>query len=205
MLKYKQMYPHLLVGYDLVAEEDAGHASLFHLDSFLKLRQANKKSEYPLHLCLHNGESDWVDNDNIYDAILLDSRRIGHGFNLFRYPNMMDEAKKRKICIEVNPLSNQILGYIRDLRLHPAYTYMKSGVEITLSSDDPLIFDYEGLTYDYWHAFMAWQLDLKDLKKLSMNGILFSSMNSEEKEQALESWQKRWDTFINNTLKNQSS
>ena len=205
MVTWRQLYPDLLIGYDLVAEEDAGHTTLYHLESFLKLEEANKQVKHPLELYLHDGESVWVDNDNLYEAILLGSKRIGHGFNLFRYPDLMQEAKKRKICIEVNPLSNQILGYLRDLRLHPAYTYLKSGVDISISSDDPLIFDYEGLSYDYWHIYMAWQLDLKDLKKLSMNGILFSALEADEKTKALNSWQERWDAFIDNTLSQYST
>ena len=141
-----------------------------------------------------------MDNDNLFDAVLLGSKRIGHGFNLFRYPILMNMVKKQNICIEVNPISNQVLGYVRDLRLHPAYGYMRDGVNISISSDDPLIFDYEGLSYDYWHIFMAWQLDLKDLKKLSLNGILYSSMTTEEKDKAIKNWESRWHEFVLESL-----
>jgi len=199
-LEFRQRYPDLLVGYDLVAEEDAGHSTLYHLESFLKLIQLNKKSAYPLNLYLHDGESNWVDNQNLYDAVLLGSKRIGHGFNLFRYPQLMEMVKKENICIEINPISNQVLGYIRDLRLHPAHTYLSQGIDISISSDDPLIFDYEGLSYDYWHVYMAWQLDLKDLKQLSKNGIIYSALSPSEKEIALKHWERRWHQFVNEAL-----
>ena len=205
ILELRQKYPDLLVGYDLVAEEDAGHTTLYHLESFLELQELNKKVKFPLDLYLHDGESNWVDNQNLYDAVMLGSKRIGHGFNLFRYPQLMDIVNKKNICIEVNPLSNQILGYIRDLRLHPAYTYISEGIDISISSDDPLIFDYEGLTYDYWHVYMAWQLDLKDLKQLSKNGIEHAALTSAEKDMALKNWERRWQLFINESIQKLSA
>ncbi len=199
--KNRQQYPKLLTGYDLVAEEDAGHPTLYHLESFLKLKELNTQSQHKLDSYLHNGESDWVDNTNLFDAVLLGSKRIGHGFNLFRYPGLMKLAKRNNTCIEVNPLSNQILGYVRDLRMHPAYNYMRDGVQITISSDDPLFFGYKGLSYDYWHIYMAWQLSLKDLKKLSKNGIIYSSLTVQEKEIALKNWERRWESFVYDALK----
>ena len=205
ILDLRQSYPDLLVGYDLVAEEDAGHTTLYHLESFLALEKLNKKATYPLDLYLHDGESNWVDNQNLYDAVMLGSKRIGHGFNLFRYPELMDIIKKDNVCIEVNPISNQVLGYIRDLRLHPAYTYLSEGIDISISSDDPMIFDYEGLSYDYWHVYMAWQLDLKDLKQLSRNGIKHAALTEAEKDVALKKWERRWHLFINESIQKLST
>jgi len=37
-------------------------------------------------LHFHDGESDWAGNVNLSDAVLLDSRRIGHTFNLVHFP-----------------------------------------------------------------------------------------------------------------------
>ena len=141
----KKRYPDWLKGYDLVAEEDNGEATLFHAKTFLRLDSLEQERKVDLPLYLHDGESDWASVANLYDAILLGTRRIGHGFNLFRFPSLIEEVKRNNICIEVNPLSNQILGYLRDLRIHPASTYLRRGVDCIISSDDPLIFDYEGL------------------------------------------------------------
>jgi hypothetical protein len=35
---------------------------------------------------------------------------------------------------------------------------------------------------DYFMASLAWELDLRDLKKLSLNGINYSSVDDEKKE-----------------------
>lgn len=200
VFEHRINHPNLLSGYDLVAEEDAGHTTLFHLESFLKLDSLEKAQNTTLPLYLHDGESDWAHSDNLYDAILLGTKRIGHGFNLFRFPGLMKRAIENDICIEINPLSNQILGYIRDLRMHPAHQYIDQGINCTISSDDPLIFDYHGLSYDYWNIYMAWELSLADLKKLSQNGIQYSALSAPEKAKALKVWKSRWNTFVTKTL-----
>jgi len=43
---------------------------------------------------------------------------------------------------------------------------------------------------------MAWGLDLKCLKKLAMNSLIYSAMDHEEKERALEFWREKWVKFI---------
>jgi len=189
-------YPEWVRGYDLVAEEDAGNATLYHANNFLKLDSLERVSGTSLPLYLHDGESDWASVDNLYDAVLLGTRRIGHGFNLFRFPKLLDLVREKNICMEINPLSNQILGYVRDLRIHPASTYLRRGIDCTISSDDPLIFDYQGLSYDYWSIFLAWELDLAALKKLSRNSITHSAMTEDEKIKALAVWEKRWEHFV---------
>jgi adenosine deaminase CECR1 len=197
---FKKRYPQWLRGFDLVAEEDNGNTTLYHLPIFLQLDSLEKEDDVELPLYLHDGESNWVSTDNLYDAVLLDTKRIGHGFNLFRFPNLIELVKKRDICLEINPLSNQVLGYIRDLRNHPASTYLRRGVACSISSDDPLIFDYNGLSYDYWSIYMAWELDLAALKQLSRNGIEYAAMKETEKAAALQEWERRWNEFVEQAL-----
>ena len=194
--EYHSKYPRWVRGFDLVAEEDNGHTTLFHAKQFLKIDSLKKATGIDLPLYLHDGESNWASTANLYDALLLGTKRIGHGFNLFRFPTLIELVKEKNVCIEVNPLSNQILGYIRDLRMHPASTYLRRGVNCVISSDDPLIFDYEGLSYDFWSVFLAWELDLASLKKLTRNSIEYAALMEAEKEKAMVVWEKRWNEFV---------
>lgn len=198
--KYRTKYPKWVRGFDLVAEEDNGHTTLFHAQQFLLLDSLKKATGVELPLYLHDGESNWASTANLYDAILLGTKRIGHGFNLFRFPNLIELVKEKNICVEVSPLSNQILGYIRDLRMHPASTYLRRGVNCVISSDDPLIFDYEGLSYDFWSVFLAWELDLASLKKLTRNSIEYAALTKVEKEKAILIWENRWHKFVEKAL-----
>ena len=153
---------------------------------------------YDIPFFFHDGESAWPDDENLYDAYLLASKRIGHGFNLFRFPAVLEGVIAADIPLEVSPISNQLLRYVRDLRMHPAAEYLSRGVPIVISSDDPGLFDYTGLSYDFWEAAMAWRLDLRALKKLSSNSITYSSLDAGEKKEAFAYWSAQWDAFIEN-------
>jgi adenosine deaminase CECR1 len=62
-------------------------------------------------MILHSGETNFRDNENLVDAILLGTKRIGHGFDLLRHPELEKIVIEKEICLECCPLSNMILGY----------------------------------------------------------------------------------------------
>ncbi len=124
----------------------------------------------------HAGETHDRDITNIHDSVLLNSKRIGHGFQLSLFPNLLKEVIKRDICVEACPLSNMVLGYTKDLRVHPVRFMMHHGLQVSISSDDPGFFHYSGVTLDFVYVTLAWELDLLDLKKLCINGIKYSSI-----------------------------
>ena len=192
----RRRYPDLVAAYDLVAHEDAGHSTDYFRAVWLARDSLAAAFGTDLPLCLHDGESTWRHTANLYDAALLHSRRIGHGFNLSFFPAAEELVRRNNICVEVSPLSNQILGYIGDLRMHPAHAWLRHGIQISISPDDPGIFDYVGVTPDYWAATLAWELDLRDLKKLSLNGIDYSFLSPAEKKIARAAWQPQWDAFV---------
>ena len=195
-LKLRRKYPDFIIGFDLVGEEDKGYDYLYFIDNFIEITKEEEKLNIDLPYYFHSGESDWFSDNNMYDAILLNSKRIGHGYNLFMHPSLYKPIKEKDIPLEICPISNQVLGYIEDLRCHPAINYLNSGLPFVLSPDDPGIMGYNTVTYDYYEAFMAWDLDLKSLKQLALNSIKYSTMNKVEQEKALYKWQNKWKTFI---------
>lgn len=194
--RMRSRYPDIIKGYDLVAEEDAGNTGLFYRDAYLMRDSLAQVYKVDMPLTLHAGESEWEHNQNIYDAVLVNARRVGHGINLVFFPALEQEIKRRDICIEVNPMSNQLLGYVADLRLHPAHMLINKGIQITVSSDDPAIFDYSGVTLDYWSIFLAWEMNLKMMKKIVMNSIDYSLLDNVQKQKAKQIWQDKWASFI---------
>ncbi|HPQ67965.1 MAG TPA: hypothetical protein PKW95_02475 [bacterium] len=183
-----------IIGFDLVGQEDTGHKTIEYLDAWLKARQEG--NDIPFYF--HDGESDWFFDDNLYDTVIdpIASRRIGHGFNLFRFPSVMEKVKEKDIALEICPISNQVLRYVSDLRMHPGAEYINRGVPVVLSSDDPSIFGYRGLTYDFWEAYMAWGFDLRTLKKLALNSLTYTGMDQQEKAEAIARWQEKWNIWI---------
>ena len=47
---------------------------------------------------------------------------------------------------------------------------------VTISPDDPGFMGYEGVALDYLYVFLAWDLDIADLKQLVVNSITYSSV-----------------------------
>ena len=187
--------PERVVGFDLVQEEDRTNTNLFYVEELLAARKDAERRGIGLPFFLHSGETNWAENENIYDAILLGAQRIGHGLALIKHPRLMQIVKERGIAVEVCPISNQILGYVPDLRNHPAVHYINAGLPVVLSSDDPAVFRHS-LSHDLYSAFMAWGLDLRGLKQLAMNSLTYSAMNPDEKRRALAAWDRRWTTFV---------
>jgi len=78
------------------------------------------------------------------------------------------------------------------MRNHPAASLFAKGSPVVVSNDDPSFWNAKGLTYDFYEAFMSIMnanSDLRSLKQLAMNSLIYSSMNNEEKKEALSQWQ----------------
>ncbi len=78
-----------------------------------------------------------------------------------------------------------VLGYTKDLRQHPVSYLIRRGIQASISSDDPGLFGYQGVTLDYVYATGAWDLNLRDLKQFSLNGIKYASISDTLKKEIL--------------------
>jgi len=194
-LRLRKLYPDLVVGFDLVNEEDRSHTLIDFLDQWLNIDREARAAGIALPYFFHAGESNWDDNGNLFEALLLHSQRIGHGLALAKHPLLLERVRDRKIAVEVCPISNQVLGYVPDLRNHPALFWMRDGVPVTLNPDDPGMMQAT-FSHDFYVAFMAWGLDLADLKQLAMNSLRYSSLSDDEKTMAIATWTVRWNEFI---------
>ena len=198
--RLKKKYPDFITGFDLVANEATGNSVAYFNPIWKNMKNLEKKYGVNLPLYLHAGESCSLYNHNISEIPMEDNKRIGHALNLIYFPKLMEKVKQNQNLIEVSPISNQILGYVSDLRNHPARVLLANNVNISINSDDPGVFGYDGLSYDFWMAYLNWDLTVKDLKKLIFNSIEFSSLNSSEKQKAKLHLQKEWNIFVKNAI-----
>ncbi|MBB6330996.1 adenosine deaminase CECR1 [Chryseobacterium sediminis] len=195
----KKEFPDMISGFDLVADEAAGHNISFFEKNWAKLNELNKKYGVEMPLFLHAGESNSALNKNVLDIALLNNKRIGHGLNLIYFPKTMEQIRKQNKLVEVSPISNQVLGYVSDMRNHPARVLLSNGIQCSISSDDPSVYGYKGLSYDFWVAQVYWELDVKALKKLVFNSINYSSLNENEKKKAVAYLNQQWNDFVQKT------
>ncbi|XP_011880774.1 PREDICTED: adenosine deaminase CECR1-like [Vollenhovia emeryi] len=195
LTQIRQLYPDLVAGFDLVGQEDKGKPLTEFAD---KLNAVDPNVKY----FFHAGETNWngASTDmNLFDAFLLNTKRIGHGYALTKHPLLWKFAQQLGVAVEVCPISNQVLGLVEDMRNHPAASLFASGSPVVVSNDDPGLWGAKGLSYDFYEAFMGIMSatsDLRSLKQLAMNSLIYSSMNKQEKRQALCQWQVKWDAFV---------
>ena len=157
-----QKYPDVVIGFDMVGDEDCGKDLMYY---------ANVLRDASVPVIMHAGESLDPDNRNVEYALDLGIRRLGHGMNLYRYPDVEARAKKESVMLEVCPLSNQLLGYVPDLRQHPAAGYIKRGLNVTISSDDCAIFDTAYITDDLLLAYLCWDISIADIRRCLVNSL----------------------------------
>jgi adenosine deaminase CECR1 len=51
--------------------------------------------------------AEWM--ETFFDALMLNSKRIGHGFALAQHPELMKLFKEKRIALEICPICNEIL------------------------------------------------------------------------------------------------
>ncbi|MDO4938707.1 MAG: hypothetical protein Q4E54_01950 [Lachnospiraceae bacterium] len=181
-----------IVGIDLINEEDTS----IDLDQYYDIIHAVTEINPELKITLHAGESLKVDNDNVIDAYLTGADRIGHALCLSRLPQLADRFAEEKITVELCPVSNNVFGYVPDLRSHPGIEFMRNGIPVVIGSDDPLEMCHEVMTDDFYLAILSWDLTLSDVKKICQNSIDYSFLNEKDKKELKENWSKKWDEFI---------
>jgi aminodeoxyfutalosine deaminase len=114
-----------------------------------------------LHALAHAGEIGGA--DEVRRAVeVLGAKRIGHGIAAVTDPAVMALLAERRIPLEVCPTSNLRTGALGKLRgddsaglqVHPVAEIFRSGVAVTLSTDDPAMF-HTDLHQEYMAAAAA--------------------------------------------------
>lgn len=214
----KQEFPELIAGYDLVGQEDLGR-SLAELTPELfwfkkQCAQAGVDIPFFFHAGETLGDGDSVD-ENLFDAVLLGTRRIGHGFSAYKHPLLIDMVKEKKILIESCPVSNEILRLIGSIASHPLPALLARGVSCSLCNDDPTVLGQAltGMSHDFWQALQGWEnLGLGGLASLAENSVrwaTFDDVSAKEwsqeikdgrygkgvRAQRMQEWHQEWEKF----------
>ncbi|KAH9928472.1 Metallo-dependent hydrolase [Epithele typhae] len=193
-------FPHLIAGFDLVGHEDSLKPLIYYYEPLTKFAERQKEEGVNIPFMFHAGETcgDGSPADlNLYDAILLGTKRIGHGFSIYKHPKLMEICKEKGICIEMCPISNEILRFTGSMPMHPLPAVLNHGVHVALCSDDPSIFGNMGLSFDFFQVFVSSEVSgIATLRSFVWDSIKFSSLDDEEKKEAYGKLERRWTTFI---------
>jgi adenosine deaminase CECR1 len=190
--------PGFLAGFDLVGQEDLGEPLKKFLPALLTARDE-------LDYFFHAGETNWygaTTDENLVDAIILGTKRIGHAYALSKHPYLVKEVIERDIALEVNVISNVVLKLVDDMRNHPLASFLAQGLPVVLSSDDPGIWEAEPMSHDFYVTFVgvaSRHADLKLLKKLALNSLYHSTFK--DKDKIVFEFEIRWTKFIDSIVK----
>jgi adenosine deaminase len=95
--------------------------------------------EMGFHTTAHAGEA--AGADSIRDAVReLRVERIGHGTRAWEDPELVAHLVARRIPLEMCPVSNVRTKVVGSLREHPIRRYFEAGMVVTVSTDDPKMF-----------------------------------------------------------------
>ncbi|KPJ11598.1 Adenosine deaminase CECR1 [Papilio machaon] len=198
-MQVKRELPSFFAGFDLVGQEDLGRP----LSDILPfLTEAKNELKY----YFHGGETNWYGtstDENLFDAVLLGSKRIGHAYGLIKHPSLLIAVKQNDIALEVNVVSNVVLGLVHDVRNHPLATYLALDLPVVLSSDDPGVWGADPLSHDFYITFVgvaSKRADLRLLKQLAINSIKYSTLDTKHKETLFRVFYTKWDVFIKQVL-----
>ncbi len=181
----KQEFPDLIAGFDLVGQEDLGRPlkdltpELF----WFRKRCVEEGLEIPFFFHAGEGLGDGDETDsNLFDAMLLGTRRIGHGFSLYKHPLLIEMVKEKRILVESCPISNEVLRLTSSITSHPLPALLARGVAVALCNDDPAILgqNTNGMSHDFWQALQGWEnLGLEGLGALAENSVRWAAFEDQ--------------------------
>jgi adenosine deaminase len=103
--------------------------------------------EAGLGLTAHAGE--WGGPDMVRETVdHLGCTHIGHGINAVLDHALCDHLIEKGVTLEVCPVSNLVLGAVKDWKSHPIEELRARGLRVTVSTDDPPWFG-TSMTHEY--------------------------------------------------------
>ena len=144
-----------------------------------------------LHLVCHAGEVGGP--QLVRESIdLLGVERIGHGIAVMRDPALAEFLAARRVPLEICPTSNLCTGALAkqtgksdaSLRDHPLANFMKQGLTVTLSTDDPAMFHTDLLSEYSVAASLG--LSSQQLVQLAEQGVSASFLPPDDKRRMLD-------------------
>lgn len=129
----------------------------------------DKAAENGLVLKAHVGE--WGTAQDIVSAIeLLHLDEVQHGIAAAQDENVMDYLVEKNIRLNITPSSNVLLGRVSDMAHHPVAQLWRKGVDVTIGSDDVLIFESD-VSKEYLRLYQSGCLTKEELDVIRRNGL----------------------------------
>lgn len=129
-----------------------------------------KAKENGLKLKAHIGE--WGSADDIKKGIeILELDEVQHGISAVENDSVVQYLIDNKIRLNITPTSNVKLGRVSSMKFHPIGELFRAGVDVTINSDDILIFDSD-VSKEYLRLYKEKVLSAEELDCIRINGLI---------------------------------
>ena len=137
------------------------------IENFIPIYE--KAADNGLVLKAHIGE--WGKANDIVTAVdLLHLNEIQHGIAAVQDEDVIGFLVDHNIRLNITPTSNVLLGRVSDLKNHPIGQLYRKGVNVTINSDDVLIFDSD-VSKEYLRLYLSGCLTAEELNDIRKNGL----------------------------------
>jgi adenosine deaminase len=150
-----------VVGFDLAGPE-ASYPAPPHAAAFRAAEDGG------LALTAHAGEVPGP--ERIREALALGVRRIAHGPTTADDPALITAVRERDVTLDLCPTSNVQAGIVASLEEHPIGRLHRSGVSVSLSTDDRTVSDTT-LSSEMARVAAAQRLTPAELVAIAVNGF----------------------------------
>jgi adenosine deaminase len=135
------------------------------------------------HTTAHAGEA--AGAASIWGALrALQVERIGHGTRAYEDPALLEHLAQHQVPLEMCPLSNVRTAVVPSLREHPIGGCFRQGLLVTVSTDDPKMFNNSlALEYELLERELGFTRD--EIRSLILNGVRSCWLPAARKETLL--------------------
>lgn len=128
-----------------------------------------KAAENGLVLKAHVGE--WGAAQDIVTAVkALHLNEVQHGIAAIQDEDVIGFLVENNIRLNITPSSNLLLGRVPDMAHHPIAQLYRRGVNVTINSDDVLIFDSD-VSKEYLRLYQSGCLTADELNDIRLSGL----------------------------------
>ena len=143
------------------------------IENFIPIYE--KAAENGLVLKAHVGE--WGTAQDIITAVkALQLNEVQHGIAAVQDEDVIDFLVEKDIRLNITPSSNVLLGRVNDMAYHPIAQLYRKGVNVTINSDDVLIFDSD-VSKEYLRLYQSGCMTSEELDDIRIKGLNRKSFN----------------------------
>lgn len=168
------------IGYGICALDLAGDESMYpneiFADLFIRARHMN------IPFTIHSGECG--STSNIRLAMELGASRIGHGIALIKDPLLMGDIKRKRIGLELCPISNFQTKAWDNYSSYPLRAFLDYGLLATINTDNRTVSN-TSIASELQLSMTKLQIKEDDIIKLNKNSIEISFADDNLKHKLL--------------------